>query len=206
MTIAMRKTWDCGVVSAVNHVAEMTGKEPECMYQEMIKSQPSLPVFRDFWDSPTRQQSMIARLSGGTYQVLQGFHLGDDDLERIAAEVAAGRPVALDPGPLSGGHVEMVRWALAENGGRLTIANIQAYLALKPYPARMLAEEWAARGWLVKDGPAHLGRRVTGCLLELVERCEAGEWEPDAPGRFAGPVCGPQTGESADGPVCEGDL
>ncbi len=149
---------------------------------------------------------MIARLSGGTYQVLQGFHLGDDDLERIAAEVAAGRPVALDPGPLSGGHVEMVRWALAENGGRLTIANIQAYLALKPYPARMLAEEWAARGWLVKDGPAHLGRRVTGCLLELVERCEAGEWEPDAPGRFAGPVCGPQTGESADGPVCEGDL
>jgi hypothetical protein len=63
MTIAMRKNWDCGVVSAANHVAEMTGKDPERMYQEMIKSQPSLPVFRDFWDSPTRQQSMIARLS-----------------------------------------------------------------------------------------------------------------------------------------------
>jgi len=64
MTIPMKKTWDCGVISAVNHVATMTGKDPDRMYAEMIGSQPRLPVFRDFWDSPTRQQSMITSLSG----------------------------------------------------------------------------------------------------------------------------------------------
>jgi len=76
-------------------------------------------------------------------------------------------------------------------------------LGLTPYRARVLAEEWAARGWLAKDGPAHLGRRVTGCLLELVERYEAGEWTA-APGQPADSVCGPQTGEISDGSVCDG--
>lgn len=145
---------------------------------------------------------MIARL-GHRYHILQGFHLADADLERIAGELAAGRPANLDPGPLSDRHVDMVHWAMSENGGRLTIANIAEYLGLTPYRARVLAEEWAARGWLAKDGPAHLGRRVTGCLLELVERYEAGEWTA-APGQPADSVCGPQTREISDGSVCDG--
>ena len=113
--------------------------------------------------------------------MLQSFYLEDAELERIAAEVAAGRPAILDPGPLGPSEVDLVRWALQENDGGLGIENIQNGLGLSPWQARRLAEAWQARGWLEKPGPATSPRRITGSLVELLERLEAGE-------EFAGDV------------------
>jgi len=116
----------------------------------------------------------VARLADG-YHVVQSFYVEDAELERIAAEVAAGRPAILDPGPLGPDEVDLVRWAIQENDGGLAIENIQNGLGLSPWQARRLAEAWQARGWLEKPGPATSPRRVTGSLVELLERLEAGE-------------------------------
>lgn len=55
----------------------------------------------------------------------------------------------------------LVQWALGENDGYLSIADIQEQMGLGPWPARKLAEEWAQRGWLVKDAQAGNKRQIT---------------------------------------------
>jgi energy-coupling factor transporter ATP-binding protein EcfA2 len=116
----------------------------------------------------------VARLADG-YHVLQSFYLEDAELERLAADVAAGHQVILDPGPLGPAEVDLVRWAIKENDGGLGIENIQNGLGLSSWQARRLAEAWQARGWLEKRGPATLPRQITGSLVELLERLEDGE-------------------------------
>lgn len=116
---------------------------------------------------------MLARLADG-YQVLQAFHLPDADLERIAAEVAGGHRASIAPAPLGQAEIDLVRWALAENGGHLTAANIRAALGLSEWRAASLARDWQTRGWLEKDPLAANARRVTAELAELADRFEAG--------------------------------
>ncbi len=62
----------------------------------------------------------------------------------------------------------LVRWAVTENGGYLSLADIQARGWGKK-AAERLAAEWEARGWLAKDREAGNRRRVTAALTDLLK-------------------------------------
>lgn len=111
---------------------------------------------------------MIARMDDG-YSVLQGYYLSREARAEIAAQVAGGEVVGAGAGVLSEDQEEMVRWAVADNDGYLSIADIQDQTGLSYHKARKIGEEWEQCHWLVKDPDNQNKRRVTVELAKLVE-------------------------------------
>jgi hypothetical protein len=65
---------------------------------------------------------------------------------------------------LSNAERDLATWAIRENGGYLSLPNIQSRANVGPREARRLAESWERRGWLEKDPKARNRRRVTKSL------------------------------------------
>jgi len=84
--------------------------------------------------------------------------------------VALAGENALAESPLTDSELALVRWALAERNGYLTLAEIQDRLGIGQRPARRLAEEWGLRGWLQKDPGAANARRITEVLAALADK------------------------------------
>ena len=58
MTIPMKNQYDCGPIAAVNHA-----NKPEA-YDEIASKQPTVPLLRDLWDSPSRMIANLEQISG----------------------------------------------------------------------------------------------------------------------------------------------
>jgi len=108
---------------------------------------------------------MVGRVRGGWVK-FQAFWLSDKDLERIGAEVAAGK----SGGGLGTDEALMVAWALSENGGYLGQAEIAREMGLSPYKAEQLSGKWQKWGWLQKDPLNSNKCRVTGALQAVLGR------------------------------------
>lgn len=119
------------------------------------------------WQAPagmTRAKGrLIARLYDGE-RVCQGYYLDDDALAAAVARVAGGQPGA---SVLAPAEADMVRWAIAENGGYLGRAEIAGSLGVSDWKAGRIGAEWEHRGWLEKDPAAGNKRRVTVALAEI---------------------------------------
>jgi hypothetical protein len=63
---------------------------------------------------------------------------------------------------------ELITWASRENGGYLSLADIQSHAHLGSSAARQLAAEWKARGWIAKDPHARNKSRLTETAIKLV--------------------------------------
>jgi len=94
---------------------------------------------------------------------MQAFYLPKEALVELAGKIG---PVAAR-GILTPAEREMVAWAQAERGGRLTIPDIQARMGIGQKPARRLADEWEARGWLRKDANENNARVITPELARI---------------------------------------
>ena len=73
-----------------------------------------------------------------------------------------------------------MRWAVAENGGYLSLADIQARGWGKK-AAERLAAAWEARGWLAKDTSAGNKRRITEALGDQTGALHLSEQVEDPP-------------------------
>ena len=108
-------------------------------------------------DRPGR---LLAKIDGKP-QELQGYHLPDADLLKVARAIAGSKP----SGPtLSETEAALIAWALADNDGYLSLLDIQRQAQLGPKAARRLAGQWERRGWLAKDVSNGNTRRVTDNL------------------------------------------
>jgi len=105
-------------------------------------------------DKPGR---LLAKIDGKPTE-LQGYYLPDADLAKVARTVAGSK----HSGPtITESEAELVRWAVAENGGYLSLADIQQNGGLGARDARRLAETWERRGWLTKDASNKNRRALT---------------------------------------------
>lgn len=115
-------------------------------------------------DRPGR---LLAKIDGKP-QELQGYNLPDADLLRVARAIAGSKP----SGPtLTETEAALIAWALTDNDGYLSLADIQRQAQLGPREARRLADTWERRGWLVKDTQRKNRRRVSDDL----KGCVAGQ-------------------------------
>jgi len=74
-------------------------------------------------------------------------------------------------GVLSQAELDMIRWALEENDGYLSLADIMAN-GKGQGETRRLAHEWETRGWLVKDSQNGNKRRVTDDLRQIAYKLQ----------------------------------
>jgi len=74
-------------------------------------------------------------------------------------------------GVLSPGELSLVLWALEENDGYLSLADIMA-TGKGQGETRRLAHEWETRGWLVKDSQNGNKRRVTDDLRQIAYKLQ----------------------------------
>lgn len=113
-------------------------------------------------DKPGR---LYAKLDSGAAVELQGFYLDDDDLHTLSGNFGSKPPKS----PLTQQEAALIRWALENNDGYLSLADIQAVGQLGQMDSRRLAQSWERRGWLEKDSSARNKRRVTQVVCKLVE-------------------------------------
>ncbi len=73
----------------------------------------------------------------------------------------------ITPHILSGPELALVTWALENNDGYLSLADVQERAGLGQGAARRLASDWERRGWLRKDKDASNKRHVTPELALL---------------------------------------
>ena len=97
----------------------------------------------------------------------QAFFLDKSDLATAGAGGA---------GVLSAGELSLALWAIEQNDGYLSLADIQAGggvggtgARMTEWAARKLAEAWEFRGWLRKDNQSGNKRKVTGDLEKVVK-------------------------------------
>ena len=91
-------------------------------------------------------------------KLVQTFFFNDALLGETATPLAA----------LTEQERALVHWAVEENGGYLSLADIQARGWGKK-AAERLAAEWEMRGWLAKDREHGNRRRVTAALTDLLK-------------------------------------
>jgi len=119
--------------------------------------------------SPAAHFTKPGRAVSPRWGKFQAFYLDKADL----ATATAGA------GVLSPGELSLVLWALEENDGYLSLADIQqagghagAHARGQGY-ARRLASAWENRGWLVKDSQSGNKRRVTDDLRQIAYKLKA---------------------------------
>jgi DNA segregation ATPase FtsK/SpoIIIE-like protein len=119
-------------------------------------------------DKPGR---MLANLDG-TPQVLQGFYLSDEDLEKITRALCVSVPGAgksmTQQQTITKAQAELVRVSLDKLGGAF-IVNKLAKIApgWTSHKVKVLAQDWQARGWLTVPTSATSPRRVTPELVQM---------------------------------------
>jgi DNA segregation ATPase FtsK/SpoIIIE-like protein len=134
---------------------------------------------------PATKGRFLARLPDqASLQELQAFYVPDEMLLAVARQVAGG---AIFHSALSAEIANLVRWAIAENNGYLSLADIQAQAGLGQKEARRLAEEWERRGWLEKDKQAGNKRRVTDELERVLGLDADNPTDPTNPASLTNP-------------------
>jgi len=120
--------------------------------------------------SPAAHFTKPGRAVSPRWGKFQAFYLDKADL---ATATAGG-------GVLSPGELSLVLWALEENDGYLSLADIQARAGTGAGAcvtgqgaSRRLAHEWETRGWLEKDTLAGNKRRVTSDLRQIAYKLKA---------------------------------
>jgi len=130
------------------------------------------------------------RAVSARWGAFQAYYLNRSDL--VTSTAGAG---ILSPGELA-----LVLWALEENAGYLSLADIQTRGRAGTHAgarevgqgeARRLACEWERRGWLVKDTLAGNKRRVTSDLEQIAYKLKSLQ-SPQSP------PTGPQTDLQTD--------
>ena len=126
--------------------------------------------------SPAHPGRMLAKLDGAP-ELLQGFYLSDEDLEKITQTIGGGSPAPT----LSNIERGLLAWALDENEGALSLSDIRTCAGVGQRDARRLAGKLEARGWLAKDTSSD-NRRV------LTEQGRALAGKPDKPTNLTNPT------------------
>jgi S-DNA-T family DNA segregation ATPase FtsK/SpoIIIE len=112
---------------------------------------------------------MLAKLNDAP-MMMQAYYLPDDDLAAVARGVSddgAAQSPRGDALVVSNDEREMIEWAVRDNNGYLTIADIVAR-GVGVYQARRIADELERRGVLVKDPRADNRRRVSDTVVQLL--------------------------------------
>jgi hypothetical protein len=113
-------------------------------------------------DRPGR---LLAKIDGKPVE-LQAYHLPDADLARVAGSVA-GTPKPSGP-TLTTTEAALATWAITENDGYLSVADIQEHAHAGYREADRIARRWESNAWLEKDAGARNKRRITALLAGLV--------------------------------------
>jgi len=120
-------------------------------------------------DAPGR---MLAKLNDAP-MMLQAYYLADDELLAVAQSVSGQGTEVRGQGSGGASRVAesdraLLEWAARENGGYLTIEDIQARGGVGRNQARRIAEQLERRGWLAKDARADNRRRLTAEILGVL--------------------------------------
>jgi len=75
-------------------------------------------------------------------------------------------------GILSANELAMIGWAIEENDGYLSLADMMAR-GMGQGEARRLAREWELRGWLVKDNLSRNKRRISDDLRQIAYKLQS---------------------------------
>lgn len=103
-----------------------------------------------------------AILRAGTYQIIQ--------LYQVTAEQERGwlsNAVIDSPSPLPEWEMEIVRRAMNETGGKMTLALLQGW-GMSEWTARSMLERYEERGWLRRDASQGNARFVTPKLADMI--------------------------------------
>jgi len=92
---------------------------------------------------------------------MQAYYLPDEELRAVASAVTGARAdaPAVNASPFTETERALLAWAARENGGYLSIEDIQARGGVGHRDARRMAEQLEARGWLSRG--EHNRRRIT---------------------------------------------
>jgi hypothetical protein len=113
---------------------------------------------------PTLPGRMLAKIDGAP-EPMQGFCLSDGDLAKTTRTIA-GSPAT---GPtLTETEKDLATWAIQQNGGYLSVPDVQQRAGVGYREALRMAQQWERAGWLEKDAKARNKRRVTELLGSLV--------------------------------------
>jgi hypothetical protein len=107
---------------------------------------------------------MLAKLNDAP-TLMQAYHLANEELAAVARAVSGDCAATTDaPSPFTAEERALIEWAYRENGGYLTIEDIQARAGVGHRAARRIAEQWEMRGWLERGDRNR--RRLTLTIIE----------------------------------------
>ena len=114
-------------------------------------------------------------LKTNTFEPVQFYILGDDPLLQQLQGSSVTDASTDKPCPLPAREAELVRRALAEADGKMTMDLLMQWSEMTPDEARDLGSRYEARGWLAKDPKRANARFVTDELVTLL-----GKYYPDS--------------------------
>jgi DNA segregation ATPase FtsK/SpoIIIE-like protein len=123
-------------------------------------------------DTPGR---MLARLE--RREVLQGFYVGNEELEQIADSVKQVDKERVNEERIDRGAARLVQYAEEQLDGEFVVNKLAARFGKEGWTnhkVRKLAEEWERREWLLPAAGVTSGRLVTVRLAEMAA-CALGE-------------------------------